>query len=263
MLQTLERYAIIQAILDRVKGQVYVEIGVGEGEGFWRINASRKIAIDPKPGLTVTAKVQRVVFKTWWQHRIQDLMRGPILPQLAKTTLFHMTSDEFFSRYAWLFTGHKIDVAFIDGLHTYRQSLRDVHNCLDHLNPHGVIVLHDCSPPSEVIAVPAPSFDAAVQMNLSGWDGRWCGDVWKTIVHLRMSREDLQVFVLDCDLGVGIVTRGKAEHPLSSSVREIEALSYQDLSKDRAWLLNVKAPTYLDEFLAGKMVPVLFSEGHQ
>ena len=112
------------------------------------------------------------------------------------------------------------------------------------------MVLHDCNPPSASVAVPAPSFDAAVQLGLPDWTGQWCGEVWKAIVHLRSRRDDLRVFVLDCDLGVGVVTRGKAEGLLAYSTQDIEQLSYQHLHADRITLLNLKDPTHLDEFLA-------------
>ena len=62
--------------------------------------------------------------------------------------------------------------------------------------------MHDCCPTTPSMAFPAKSFaEAEAQnMNLPGWTSDWCGDVWKTIVHLRSSRNDLAVAVLDCDL---------------------------------------------------------------
>ncbi|GAA4787069.1 hypothetical protein GCM10023231_14000 [Olivibacter ginsenosidimutans] len=72
------------------------------------------------------------------------------------------------------------------------------------------------------------------------WNGTWHGDVWKAIVHFRSIREDLQVQVFDCDFGIGIVKKGKPESMLSFDPREISAMSYEDLEKNRREFLNLK-----------------------
>jgi glycosyltransferase involved in cell wall biosynthesis len=67
---------------------------------------------------------------------------------------------------------------------------------------------------------------------------------------MRALREDLRVFVLDCDYGVGVVTRGAPESRLSCSEEEIRALGYADLEARRTELLNLKPPDRLAAFLA-------------
>ncbi|MFW3116047.1 hypothetical protein MHAE_19981, partial [Mycobacterium haemophilum DSM 44634] len=68
------------------------------------------------------------------------------------------------------------------------------------------------------------------------------GDVWKAIVHLRSTRPDLRIAVLDCDFGVGIIRKGSPERPLSYSAEQVAALNYADLAADRERLLNLKPP---------------------
>jgi hypothetical protein len=51
------------------------------------------------------------------------------------------------------------------------------------------------------------------------------GDVWKTIVHLRSHRRDLDVAVLDCDFGVGIVRKNVPESRLQYTRAQIDALT--------------------------------------
>ena len=53
------------------------------------------------------------------------------------------------------------------------------------LSPGGVVVLHDCNPNSATNAYPATSLEEVEKLNLPDFTGSWCGDVWKTIVHLR------------------------------------------------------------------------------
>jgi hypothetical protein len=60
----------------------------------------------------------------------------------------------------------------------------------------------------------------------------------------------MRVFVLDCDYGLGIVSRGIPESILEMSEARIEKLSYSDLEANRVEFLNLKAPNYFDDFLA-------------
>lgn len=144
---------------------------------------------------------------------------------------------------------HGVDVCFVDGLHTYEQSLRDVLNALRYLRPDGVIVVHDCNPPSAIIACPAANIDELIRKGPSGWTGAWSGDVWKAIVHVRSLHPELDAFVLDCDTGVGVITRRQARTPLSYGLDEIRALNYTALEVDRSRLLDLRPPEYFATFL--------------
>lgn len=166
---------------------------------------------------------------------------------------FRMESDVFFDTQKPMLSEYGIDVAFIDGLHTFEQSLKDVENTLNHLNTNGVIVLHDCNPLSKAAAYPAQSIDEVRKINPPGFDGVWNGDVWKTIAYLRATRKDLNVFVLDCDFGLGVVTRGTPENMLEYSAEAVRNLSYRDLSENRKPLLNLKDARFIEEFLKGRM----------
>ena len=142
-----------------------------------------------------------------------------------------------------------LDVAFIDGLHTFSQSLQDVQNTLRYLNKNGVIILHDCNPLSETAALPAKSIREIQELNPPGFNGIWNGDVWKTIAYLRATRKDLHVFVIDCDSGLGIITKGTPENLLEYSVEEVKNLSYSDLASNRHSMINLKDISYLEYFL--------------
>ena len=243
------KVGIIQAAINRLRAETYVEIGVDSGECFWRVDAKRKIAVDPimQPAFRSTFKGLHV--------RAGDETPPRESLALANSVFFEMTSDNAFTRHATVFAEQPIDVVLIDGLHTYEQSLKDVQHCLNYLRPEGVIVMHDCNPASEAMAVPAPSFEAAEKLGVPGWNSQWSGDVWKTIVHLRSCRDDLQVFVLDCDLGVGIVSRRRMQIKthvplLDYSAEGIAKLCYVDLDRQRKMLLNLKHPRYFHAFLA-------------
>ena len=162
---------------------------------------------------------------------------------------YKMTSGSFFEKYAKALKKNQPDVVFLDGLHTYEQTLEDAINALKFLKDDGVIIMHDCNPTSEVHAFPAKSYAHAAGLNLPGWTGYWSGDVWKTIAHLRATRNDLDIFVLDCDLGLGIITKGAQSSRLKYSPEEIKNLTYKDLEQNREQMLNLRPTQYLGEFI--------------
>jgi len=130
-------------------------------------------------------------------------------------TTFKGTSDEFFKS-----SKQKFDLIFIDGLHEAKQVKRDIANSLRSLNPGGTILLHDCLPENELMQeVPRVTRD-------------WTGDVWKAFVYYRR-RPDLQMFVYNCDFGVGVIQRGQQE-PLI-----INRPSYKGFAKNKALWMNV------------------------
>lgn len=230
----MDRLDVIQQIIDRIKAKVYLEIGVKKGKVFLNVKARKKIAVDPRIKIDAKRKIKFLIknFSNFFNK------------------YYEMTSDQFFDQNSFLLTGlNGINVAFIDGLHTYEQSLRDIRNCLQFLREDGIIVMHDCNPLSEAQAYPAKSHEQAANSCPSNWTGDWSGDVWKTIAFLRSNREDLNIFVLDCDHGLGIITRGKSESTYKFSKADIDQLTYEDLERDRVKILNLKTVDYLQAFL--------------
>jgi hypothetical protein len=230
------RTDVIQKIIDKKKALRYLEIGVNNGDNFFPIEISQKTAVDPSFAFSSARQTE-------WEAKNPANMAAKYITA---------TSDDFFAK-ADAVDG--FDVVFIDGLHTYEQSLQDVLNSLDKLNDNGVIVMHDCKPPHVAAAYPAASLQAAEDAQkdeatkVPGWDGIWCGDVWKTICHLRSHRQDLRVFVLDCDFGLGIVMKGKPDNNLDLSTDQLNAMTYEDIFHGDGSLLNLKHENYLFEFL--------------
>jgi hypothetical protein len=225
----MKRDKIIQAVIDALKAQTYLEIGVQRGKNFFAINAPFKVAVDPNFMIGITRRLKN-------------------LGQVFKHAFIEKTSNDFFDQDAERVFAKGLDVSFIDGLHTYEQSLLDFENSLKHLNPNGVILFHDCNPLNEGAGVHADSPKDA-RDKFSEEIMEWNGDVWKTIAHIRSLHNDLNVFVLDTDHGVGVVYRGTPEKMLSFTREQINALSYEYFDKNRKELLNLKPTTYLDEFL--------------
>ena len=224
------RTELIQTLLNTKKKPTYLEIGVRTGQNFFPIKAYKKTAVDPQFIFSPKEKFR-------WMYKN---------PPNITARYYEMTSDRYFETVG---ASKKMDLVFIDGLHTYSQSLTDVHNSLKILNENGVIVMHDCNPPHKAAAYPSQSLKEAAMANPSNWTNEWCGDVWKTICFLRSTRRDLRVFVLDTDYGLGIVTKGNAEEFLDLSAEQVNAMTYDDLERNREKLLGLKNKDYFFEFL--------------
>ncbi len=229
---SLTRMDVIQTLIDRKKARTYLEIGVEWGECFFPIRARRKIAVDPCFSFSVRRRVKWTVLN----------------PHNVRARFYRCTSDRYFARPKPPFA---YDLVFIDGLHTYQQSLADVIHSLENLGPDGVIVMHDCNPPNAEAAYPLDYLLNVVHPGSPRRPGDWCGDVWKTICYLRAFRKDLRACVLDCDFGLGIIVRGNAEDSLELKEADLAKMTYQDLDKNKKELLGLKEEGLIAEFLRG------------
>jgi hypothetical protein len=100
--------------------------------------------------------------------------------------LFKLPSDDFFDKHNLreVFGGEDIDLAFIDGLHTFDQALKDFINVERYSKSTTIALFHDILP---VIPVTAMRDRESVI---------WLGDTWKTIVLLIKHRPDLKIFTI-------------------------------------------------------------------
>jgi hypothetical protein len=201
------RVRVVNAELRRFARPRYLELGIDTGVLFLHVRAHRKVGVDPQ---------SRVPRWKWYLHP-NTLIRG---------SYFRTTSDRFFDA---LDPSAGFEVIFVDGEHSFAQSRRDVERALAHLAPDGVILIHDCNPPTAGAASP-DSADAG--------GGPWCGEVWKTIIELRATRPELSVRTLDADFGIGVVRRGHGAR-LELTPAAIDSMAYADLERDRAGLLGL------------------------
>jgi hypothetical protein len=218
------RIDVIRAALAATGGRTYLEIGVKDGACFHAIEAETAVAVDP-----------HFRFRPPLRARARKLLRAS-----SGSFYFETKSDAFFAGSARRFP--RFDVVFVDGLHTYAQAYADVRNALGVLSERGVVVVHDCNPSSAAAAAPT----LAEAERTPGFAGDWNGDVYKAIVRLRTDPE-LQVCVLDCDQGVGIVRRGSPAALLHLTPDEIARLDYASFAADRKALLDLRPEIALAE----------------
>jgi len=149
----------------------YLEIGVNsERSNFNQIKSKHKVGVDPKPVSTYAG-----------------------------------TSDEFFQQNKETF-----DVIFIDGLHTEEQVAKDIASAKKCLSPAGVIVIHDCMPPTKWH-----------QRELSDYvvGESWNGTVWKAVLR-EFNRSKSKCYVINVDWGCGVIDFRYKQQPLDRKLPE-------------------------------------------
>jgi len=192
------RFDIINLLIQRHGYQRYLEIGVEDGDAARAVRCALKHGVDPASAHAT--------------HQVP--------------------SDEFFASLGGDVT---YDCIFVDGMHEEEQALRDIDNSLSHLSDNGVIVVHDCNPPT---AWHQRDYEAAKSNGCRQWNGT----TWRAWVRLRATRPDLSMLMVDTDWGCGIIRRGS-----QNCIQLPEPFTYADLEQHRAEWLNAMSPS---EFMA-------------
>ena len=221
----MNRSILINSLVKNQRLTTYLEIGVKTGGNFSQIQAKRKIGVDPTMGIKLTgiSKLKRYARKA---------VNNRIYMSSKNVVLYQMTSDEFFSsEYV-----EPIGIAFIDGLHLFDQVIRDYLNVQNHLEPNGVVVLHDC--------LPASCLSATRERSSKHWNG----DVWKAAYWL--SERNCQFDLYDFDEGLCVI-RNKAN-------TNCESLQLLDEPTEEE--LNYLRSLTFDDFLSFRSKVVLLSE---
>ena len=231
----MNRIELIRKIIEDKKYSTYLEIGIHRGTSFFPVQCQNKIAVDP-------------YMKVSWKGKIHRIFQNPYN---LKNRYFEITSDEFFDAKApKIFQKSGVDIVFIDGLHTFEASLKDVLNSLQYLNNNGSIIMHDCYPPHKAAATPAASFHDAKGMKVNGWTGQWCGDVWKTVVYLKEKySHNLDVRVLNADFGLGIInvkTSIDSKLEIDKDLyQKVNSLKYESVFSNPQQNIGLKEPQEL------------------
>jgi hypothetical protein len=138
----------------------YLEVGIWAGATFELVDVPVRVGVDPEP-----------------RFDLHHLPRG--------ARVFPVTSDEFFAA-----TDATFDLVFLDGLHTYEQTYRDLVNAL-RTCPRGLILIDDVVPSDEISAIPdqAESLRRRAELSLVGTP--WHGDVFRMVACLADHHPEL------------------------------------------------------------------------
>ena len=180
------RTEIIQNIINKKNYEKYLEIGCDKDDNFSKIQAKIKVGVDPQRGGTI-----------------------------------RMTSDEFFKKNNEIF-----DIIFLDGLHTYEQTIKDIQNSLNVISDKGIILIHDC--------LPKKIWNQIVPRVY----GHWNGDVWKAIVHSR-TFDQADTYTIIADHGLGIIFKRQNRNLLNLKITNFKKLKYADYYNNHMKFMNL------------------------
>lgn len=199
----------LQWLHQRLQPKVYVEIGIAGGDTLTYPGLDTEV-IGIDPAFTIATEIT------------------------APTRLFRQESDHFFASETArrLFSAKRIDLAFIDGLHTFDQALRDFINIEANAAPGAVVAFHDVYPLAEI---------TARRERVSRF---WLGDTWKVIPILRAYRPDLKIVSLPAlPSGLALVTGLDPDSRLLAQqhdaiVAEFMPLHLDAIQQDQERLMN-------------------------
>ena len=180
------RIEILQDIIRREKYKNYLEIGCDNNENFSQISIDNKVGVDTLKGGTM-----------------------------------RMTSDKFFENNKSTF-----DLIFLDGLHTYEQTIKDIDNSLKFINEKGVIIIHDCLPKKIWNQIVPRAY------------GHWNGDVWKAIVHSR-TYDYADTYTCKADHGLGVIFKRKNKDRLNIQKKNFKELKFADYYNNHNKYMNL------------------------
>ena len=180
------RQKIVQDTINRKNFKSYLEIGCFNDELYNFINCEHKIGVDPYSGGTT-----------------------------------RKSSDDFFHE-----NKNTFDCIFIDGLHIYKQVIKDILNSLKILNSNGVIFLHDC--------LPNNVYDQAVPRSQYNWNGT----VWKAIVECR-TIQDIDTYTIYADHGIGVILKRKNRKLLKIQNKNFSKLKFSNYYNNYKEYMNI------------------------
>ena len=171
--------------------------------------------------------------------RVNCKTKHGVDPNSDKAT-FKVESNTFFNMLA---DAVEYDIVFIDGLHVAEQAKLDIKNALRHLDYQGAIVVHDCNPPT---AWHQRSYEEFLKHPY-----QWNGDVWKAVVEIRRSLDNINVDVVDTDWGCAVITYNDMENTDLLVAPPMEDLTYEMLEANRKEWLNLITPSeFLEKYIA-------------
>jgi hypothetical protein len=156
----MQRADVLQELLSLFAAPSYLEIGVDQGVTFAAVRAMRKVAVD-------------VAFAFDW--RAAAAAGGA-------SSYVEATSDRYFAE---LRGRETFDVVFIDGLHTYEQTLRDLLNACACLREGGIIVVDDVMPSTYAASLPDLDLSRRFWLATANPDESWMGDVFRLVFFIE------------------------------------------------------------------------------
>ena len=203
--ERISRATVLNQLTNLYPDPRYLEVGVANGGTFSRVRAARKVAVDPA-------------------FRFDHVAAQRDNPG----TEYHpVTSDDYFS--SLVGEDEQFDVIYLDGLHVFEQTLRDLMNALHHLQPRGVIVVDDTRPHTFLASLPDHDRFFAIRDWLKVTDKRWMGDVFKLVYFVDTFLPGLSYSTIANNHGQTVLWRKRRGQVTERTVAEVAGLAFDEL----------------------------------
>jgi len=197
----------INRLARELAAQNYLEIGVSGGTTLFAVDVPNKSAVDPIFRFSVPEASQKY----------------------GNISFNETTSDLFFSS---LPPRVKYDLVFVDGLHTFEQTYRDICNVLLHAHDRTVLLIDDVKPNDVFSALRDVNMAQKRRRQNGGTGNDWHGDVFKVLFALHDFHPGLNYRTI---VGTGnpqaLVWRSNLgwRKPLFDSLEVISRVTYFDM----------------------------------
>lgn len=226
----------VKRIADHIEAQSYLEIGVFNGKTFNNLSFPRQVGVDPRFGFDV-----------------EEFKRDGV-------EFITKTSDEFFITRD---RSYPFDIVFLDGLHTFKQTLRDFCNSLTCAHPRTVWLIDDVLPSDVYSSLPIAGEARGFRKKAGIISNAWHGDVYKLLFMIHDFFPTLSYVTIsnggNPQAIVWQTPRTSPFAPLLGSVELIERLDYFEMMK-RESVLNLMPEIQAFEFffasMPGKLTPL-------
>jgi hypothetical protein len=225
----VSRAEVVQALVNLYDDPSYLEIGVYLGETFRAVKAKRKVAVDP-------------AFKISPKDR-----------EIGESVAYHeVSSDIYFGEIAS--SDKKFDVIYLDGLHTFEQTLRDLLNSEAYLKPNGVVIIDDVVPNSYLSSLRDFQTFEEVRRATGSEDGSWMGDVFRLVFFIDAFFQQYSYATVSENHGQLVLWRDRREGKNLSSllVGEISHFEYSDVIRSTA-TFNLKTLSAIVELVKANL----------
>lgn len=218
---SLTRSQVVQRVLDLFDDASYLEVGVSRGATFHSVRARRKTAVDPAFQFDVESA------------RLSD----------PTASYYEVTSDSYFGTI--VDSAEQFTVIFLDGLHTFEQTLRDFTNALSFVARPGVIVIDDVLPSTYLAAMSDFDDHRRLRRALKIHDVAWMGDVYRLVFFIEAFFQQITYRTVAENHGQLIAWRSRRAAVAERSVEEVARLGYERSVLER----DVFAQTPLEAIL--------------
>ena len=198
------RKQVIQACLDLFPEPTYLEIGVWKGKTLFPVTAVSKTAVDPAFAF--------------------DL--GEMREKHSDTHFFEVTSDDFF---ASLDSSTHYDVIYLDGLHTFEQTLRDLLNSILFVKEESIIIIDDVYPSSYHSSLPDVRAAKLLRQAMGSTDSSWMGDVYKLTLFIETFLQQYSYGMVSDNHGQLIMWRKPRQTVAKRTVEEVARCPFETL----------------------------------